>query len=632
MCGIAGIVAVAPDAPMAERVGRMLALLAHRGPDDHGIWEKEGVCFGHRRLSIIDLTAAGHQPMVDDERQSVITFNGEIYNFGELRAELATLGVMFCSRTDTEVLLKGYGVWGDAVVHRLKGFFAFALWDGRSRRLFCARDPFGKKPFYYVVQGRRFIFASEVEAVVQGLATRPPVNPHALVHFLWKGYTPRGESIYDGVATLQAGSCLAFDATSGTVRTWEYRPLAFHCATDADRTYAATLEECDGLLTQAVQRRLQSDVPIGVLLSGGVDSSLVTLLAAQVSSQPIHTFTAAFVGDPSDESAEAARVVEQAQTQHVVTPIVMDNIPTMLPKLIAAYGEPFGDESAIPTYALFAAIKPYATVILTGDGGDEVGGGYKDVRLFHWRERTKKFSAARPLLRVLDAQRLLDARRRSLRYLGYVCRAMSANGGTLFTDLIRSGWSVEWRRQWFRPEWWRSTEGDRVEHETMAEFTAAGRVDLERYLTATLERLTQAFLVKIDRASMAHSIEARSPFLDIDLFAMLSRLAVKDLLKGGESKPLLKDLLDRRMGARYARRPKRGFTPPLIRWLRQPEAVAWVESQLTAPGAFVQMLLRPGTVAHLLRRHATGYDETGRIWKLLILNAWHARYLSGHTE
>jgi asparagine synthase (glutamine-hydrolysing) len=282
MCAIAGFVTYVPFEDKRSRVEKMLTLLAHRGPDDEGLWEDDTVCLGHKRLAILDLSSAGHQPM-GDRYGNVLVYNGEIYNFKELRDDLQNLGVHFHSRSDTEVLLHGYRIWGEEIIYKIKGFFAFAIWDAKRRILFCGRDPFGKKPFYYFWRNQQFIFASEIEALVAGLNFRPEPDSQGIAHYLLKGYFTPGRSVYKSIDMLKAGCSLRLDLKKGTLRQSPYWQPRFQLGRFSLRDFYKVTTRCEQLIGEAVRRRFQSDVPVGVLLSGGVDSSLIALISRTIS-------------------------------------------------------------------------------------------------------------------------------------------------------------------------------------------------------------------------------------------------------------------------------------------------------------------------------------------------------------
>lgn len=623
MCGITGYVSREIDPKGRHAVERMTRRLIHRGPDDSGIYTAGGINLGHRRLSILDLSPKGHQPMVAGD--AVLTFNGEIYNYRELRAELESLGISFNSNGDTEVLLKSYLTWGIDCIRRFRGMFAFAIWDGHRRRLICGRDPFGKKPFYYHFDGARLIFASEPEALVTGLTKRPELDAPCVAHYLLKGYMPLKKSIYQSINTLPPANVMTWDLISTELKLERYVEVGFNLAENS-RKYdrAVLLEECEGALKQSVRRRLASDVPIGTLLSGGVDSSLVTMLAAESSSDMQKAFTISFDEQGFDETPFASQVAAISAVPHHIIEGKNHNLPSMLDQLLTVFGEPFGDPSAIPSYLVFNSLKNHVTVALTGDGGDEVFAGYKGVRLFHLRKMLLAFSGATDLMPMAGMLMLIHHRNRRLREAGYFLAALREKSSDAYYMLHQSGWTELWRKRAMRPEMWRATDESQIDQNDRDAFVAAGKGDLERYLNMMLERLAQYFLVKIDRTSMANSIEARSPMLDADLISLTQNLSSEQLVKGGEEKSLLKEILETRMGREFSRRKKMGFTPPLGNWLASPQTRSWLEDRLTDPESLSYAVFKPESIRQLLNKTG-GTDHSGRIWKLIFLNEWHRK-------
>ena len=337
----------------------------------------------------------------------------------------------------------------------------------------------------------------------------------------------------------------------------------------------------------------------------------------------IETFSVTFKGTVFDESEFAARVASASRANHHAFDVEMGSLKNVLSDLVRVYGEPFGDDSALPTYLLFKKIKPFVKVVLTGDGGDEAFAGYKDVQPFLWRNILSPVLGIGDLSGARIRKWLLHSRWRKCREAGYGLMALGASGAALFLSLYRNGWTREWRRRFLRSEIWKLTGEEAVERETEGDFQAAGDDDLERYLNMTIERLTQAYLVKIDRASMASSIEARSPFLDVDLFDWTSGLDRKTLLHGRKQKSILKDLLRGHMGSEFTSRKKMGFTPPLPLWLRQENMVNWLRSSLLHKDSIVLELCTPEGIDELIEMHRKGNDQTGRLWRLIFLNEWH---------
>lgn len=612
MCGIAGLLGESPADPASA-----LSALSHRGPDDEGVFRSDRIWFGHRRLSIVDLSSAGHQPMERDG--NVIVFNGMIYNFQPLRDELSAAGYEFRSKSDTEVLLHAYRHWGTKAFERLRGFFALAIWDASADELTCARDPFGKKPLYYSFDGRRFGFASEVQALVAMLSARPRIRRDGIAHYLLTGYFEPGRSVYDGIDCLPAGHVLTVDAEAMRIRLEPFNTPRFRPGRKRDRE--TIMRRAEELVDESVRRRLIADVPIGLLLSGGVDSALTGFTATRLSSGSLEAFTVRFPGSSADE-AGADYVARRAGIEHHLLPLSSVDFRTTFPALVRAYGEPFGDTSALPTYLIFEALKGRVKVALTGDGGDELFGGYRDLDTFRLRRRLRPLSGVGNLVSLARLERLTNSRFTKVREAAFGIAATRRSSSELLYLLHRGGWTRGWRKRYFRPEAVLAVAGAHADESLLGRFEENGTTDFERYMNWSIERLTQGFLTKLDRASMAHGIEARSPLLDIDLFEWAGRLAVGDLLPRGERKAILKRLLDRYVEPEYSRQTKRGFSPPLVAWFAEPDTLSWIRTRLTMPDGPIDWLIAPGAVDDMLGALARGSDHTLRIWRLLFLAEW----------
>lgn len=614
MCGIAGLAGRLDPHDARTRAAAMTRLLEHRGPDGTGGFEADGVWLGHTRLAVIDLSEAANQPMFD--RDNVLIFNGEIYNFKDLRKSLEVEGVIFSTNSDSEVLLKGYRAWGRSIVERLDGMFAFVIWDAARRSLFCARDRFGEKPFYFFSTDGTFSFASEVEALVAGLDRRPDLDAEALGDYLLRGYYRPGRSIYRGVRTLEAGSWLTFDVDAERLQTGVYGKPQFEPGDQ--RVASKDLVERTGTeLSAAVRRCMISDVPLGVLLSGGIDSSLIALKAGEA----IPAFTVTYPGSNLDEASFARQVAQRAGNRHVEIPLESPSLAKLAGEIVRCYGEPFGDLSAAPTYSLFRRIAGEVTVTLSGEGGDELFDGYLDGRLFALRHRLHRQPSTNPPV-MASVARLLESPSRTVRRVGYAIGTLTLSGPSLAVSLFREGWTAANRARALTAEG-RRLIGERTpEDEVGRSFAAGGSEESQRYLNFALERLTQAYLVKVDRASMAHSIEARCPFLLKDMFNLVRDLAGQSAY-WPESKWPLKELASRRFGRGFASRRKMGFTPPMGDWLRNTETVAWMRGLFFDRQAFVPSIFDKAAIDRMIDAHLAGESHQGRLWRLAQLELWH---------
>lgn len=565
MCGIYGLVmqegVVVPEAIVAQR-----DRLYHRGPDDAGLWisPSRQVGLAHRRLSIIDLSAAGRQPMASHDGRYVIVFNGEIYNYLALRSELASLGYVFKSASDTEVILNAYQAWGDKCLDRFNGMYSLAIYDhgdaGKTSSLFLARDRAGKKPLYYAHQSRRFEFASELKAI----STHAGLDLNAVNHYLALGYVPHDLCIVAGVAKLPPAHAARFDLASGKLRVWRYWTLPANCpATDADSE--ALADEAGTLIEDATRLRLAADVPVGVLLSGGLDSSLIVAAASRVSSAPVQTFTIALPGSRLDESAYARIVARHFGAQHHELPLADSGLAT-LGELAPFVDEPIADSSLIPTYLVSKLTRRHVTVALGGDGGDELFGGYGD------------YGAS-----------LADARR--LRYIPKSIVTLAARAASRLPAGVRGrnrvaslrGGACEqmiWGRPYFDTSLRRRILSGKALDELGPNLEAPEQFLYGLFQTGSddLDRMTRThfgsilpddFLAKVDRASMMVSLEMRSPLLDHRLVEFaFGRVPSYWKVHGNETRRIQKILARRWLPSELDVDRKQGFSVPMDSWLR----------------------------------------------------------------
>lgn len=633
MCGIAGYIDYAtPDADeLRWRAGRMSRALQHRGPDDHGVWvdSAAGVALAHRRLSIIDLSSSGAQPMSVDGRYTIV-YNGEIYNFRELRADLARIGERFRGDSDTEVVLAAIRHWGiEPALQRFNGMFAFALWDAATRELTLARDRMGEKPLYYGWHGHMLLFGSELKALRAHPAFRGTVDPSALSLYLRHGYVPSPYTIYAGTMKLPAGTRVTVrpewgaSARPNPVEYWSLGALGASEPQDGiDASDEQRIGALETLLGNAVGIRMISDVPLGAFLSGGIDSSLVVALMQRNSSSPVRTFSIGFSEKAHDEAPFARRVAAHLGTDHtelIVTPQVALGI---IPSLPAIYDEPFGDSSAIPTTVLSALTREHVTVALSGDGGDELFGGYTRYGRAEkaWRARAMLPGPARQL--AAGALRRLAAR-----HVGDVAeKGRAARMGRL-AGLLESRGHVEqygamttyWSEQELQP----GVRGYDTAITDAARWRTFDDPTQSLMYCDALMYLPDDILVKVDRASMWSSLEARVPMLDHRVVEHAWGLPREMRVRGGKRKWILRQILARHVPSALFERPKAGFRVPVGEWLRGPLR-EWAES-LLAPELLVAHQLSPEPVLARWREHQTGrVDHTDRLWIVLMFQAWLA--------
>jgi asparagine synthase (glutamine-hydrolysing) len=626
MCGIAGAVSLSPMLrPDRERVRRMSGLIAHRGPDADGSWEAPSgrAVFAHRRLSIIDLES-GQQPMLDPTGQIGLVFNGEIYNYREVRQELRRRGGHFRTDSDTEVILGLYQESGLECVHELRGMFAFALWDENRGRLLLARDRLGKKPLYYTVEDGCLYFASSLHALHETATRRWEIDPAAVDSFLTLSYIPAPQTIFRGVHKLGAGTMLTVQGAQVDVR--DYWSMA-EAAEPFAGSYAEAVDRLDELVNTAVELRLRSDVPLGVFLSGGIDSSLVTAVAVRQSAQPVQTFSIGFDHAGFDESGYAARIAQHLGTVHHTFRARADLLHT-LPEMVRHYGEPYADSSALATWLLARETRKHVTVALGGDGGDECFAGYDWYRT---QARLQRFNRAVPEeVFALASQSLGGALRTALprsRRAGQIHRGLATLGtrrGAPRFAALRSFVGPEEVRRLYAGELRelrRTAAGptallvSRYEECEGSELRRMRWVDITTYLADCL-------LPKVDVATMAHGLEARAPLLDQEILRFALSLPDEWMVDHQGGKKILKEVLHRYCPPELFARPKQGFSLPLGAWFRQSlntriEALPDSE-RLRSTG-----WLDPAGIRTLLAEQMAGLrDHSQRLYSLLVLDEW----------
>jgi asparagine synthase (glutamine-hydrolysing) len=632
MCGIAGAVYTSSRARSAEdlqsTVARMSEALRHRGPDDRGLWSDEDCTLGHRRLAIIDLSEAGRNPLSNEQGTIWITYNGEVYNYQSLRKELEGLGHRFRTRTDTEVIVYAYQQWGEASVKRLRGMFAFAIWDRPRRRLFLARDRVGKKPLFYTQSGGRFLFASELQGLTADAGVARKVNPRAIDAYLSWGYVPAPDTAFEGVFKLPPAHYLTLElkpegAAPRVERYWdiEYEPKL----KIGEREAAEALRE---KLTEATRLRLISDVPLGAFLSGGIDSSIVVGLMAELSDRPVKTFSIGFEEEAYNELDHARRVADLCGTDHsefIVKPDALE----ILPNLVRHYGEPYADSSAIPTFYVSQMTRASVTVALNGDGGDESFAGYERYlanRIAEWVRAVPGGAwPARALSRVLPDS--LDAKsrvRQAKRFLSVASQPMAKRYGRWV-----GYFGQEAKRRLFSREMNSAVNGHRAEHWVESLFDRTRGLDpVDRAMAVDVRSyLPYDLLVKVGITAMANSLEARSPFLDHEVMEQAARLPVELKLKGRESKYLLKRAFPDLLPPENVNRRKMGFGVPVGEWFRGP-LEALLKDALLSGQAMRRAYFQPEAIRSLVTDHIEHRaDHSFPLWNLLMLELWHREFI-----
>jgi asparagine synthase (glutamine-hydrolysing) len=615
MCGISGYLSDDPRA--RDALPAMTAALAHRGPDADGYHVDGAAGLGHRRLSVIDL-AGSRQPLVSADGAIAVVFNGEIYNFRALRTELQAAGHAFATQGDGEVLVHGWRQWGRRVLDRIAGMFAFALWDRDRRELFLARDHLGVKPLYYAWENGSFVFGSELKALLPFPGLPRAIDLDALALFLECQYIPAPHTVYQAIRKLPAGHWLSVrEGKLHRGRYWKPSYVPKHAFTPA-----AAVDELERRFTRSVESMLVADVPLGAFVSGGVDSGLVAAIATERAGRPLDTFNLGFTGhDVGSEHVEAERVARHIGSRHHCLMLAPGDVLPALDRWVEVFDEPFGDQAALPTMLLAEYARKAVTVVLTGEGADEVFGGYRNyVSRLREEPITRVLGAAgSPLPWLLRRLPGRIARDRILKAAAEPRARRYATIPNIYESLLRG--------EYFAPSFnaaARARIAD-VAGKLYAECDSPAYLDHLLDIDARLW-LPDDLLAKVDRATMAFSLEARVPYLDHEFYGWCARLDPGLKIDGRARKVILKRLAERYLPADIVHRPKQGFMMPLERWLAR-ELKDDIAQALGPAGLARRGIVRPEAIARIVAEHASGRkNHAMRLWVLLILERWFARY------
>ncbi|KPK41439.1 MAG: hypothetical protein AMJ78_05490 [Omnitrophica WOR_2 bacterium SM23_29] len=626
MCGICGIVNINKAKVPEESIRAMTTALAHRGPDDEGIYSVPGVCLGHRRLSIIDLSSAGHQPLPNEDRTIWVILNGEIYNYKDLRIDLEKKGHIFRSNSDTEVLVHLYEEKGQDCVKSLVGMFAFAIWDSRKEMLFLARDRIGKKPLLYFFSNGNFCFASEFSALLKSKLIEKEINLEALDYYLTFGYIPAPLTIYKNVFKLMPAHILTF--RNGEIKTERYWQL------DYGRKISLSEEEAEeeilSLLTDAVRVRLYSDVPLGVFLSGGIDSSMVVGLMSRIYNQRIKTFSIGFDESDYNELKYARNIARCFNTDHnefIVKPKALDVLPT----LVERYGEPYADPSCIPTYYVSKISKQYVTVVLNGDGGDELFAGYERYQAMLYSKVIDSFPEfikrganslfVKTIPESIDSRKFVRKMRRFFEATSLPMHKRYIKWIGIFDDdfksKIYSQDIIASTDNFTTGEFFRYCLSDSI---NLGFIDRLMKLDTSTYLPDDL-------LVKADIASMANALEARSPFLDHRLMEFAVSLPSYFKLKGITRKYILKKIAAKFIPEKNINRTKQGFGVPIGQWFRA-ELKDYLCDNLLSSKFLKRGYFDSGAIKEMVNLHISRQkDYSFQLWALLMFELWHRKFM-----
>ena len=603
----------------------MASALIHRGPDGEGAWIRGNVGLAHRRLAIIDLSTAANQPMCNEDGSIWITFNGEVYNFVELRKELQERGHSFRTHSDTEVIIHAYEEYGRGCLDKLRGMFAFAIWDAPARTLFLARDRVGKKPLFYYHGPDRFLFASEIKALLTESSVPRETDPIAIDHFLALGYVPGPRTAFNGIKKLPPAHWL--EVRNGKLETGRYWKLNYapkHRISAKDAVAELNLQ-----LAEAVRLRLVSDVPLGAFLSGGVDSTAVVIHMAEMMNRPVRTFSVGFGAHTFDERPFARVVAERYGTDHTEL-MVESPVSDILTRLVWHYDEPFGDSSAVPSYLISELTRQHVTVVLNGDGADESFAGYDWYKMDRLIQRGEvlPLSVREGFASLMKRMPANWKKKKLLWHLARLAEVMALSPCRRYAQWVEH-FGPKARQRMFTDDFADTVKESNPDRLFSTSFADS---DADDWLDTVLEAdvnlyLADDLLVKMDRATMASSLEGRSPFLDHVFMEFAARLPVAFKQAWGQKKRILKASLRGRVPDALLDRPKMGFSVPINEWFRT-DLREMAHDVLLSPRCSQREYFTPASVEKLLQEHSEGLSDHGaRLWDLLMLELWHRTYI-----
>jgi len=624
MCGICGIFHQGKLNITSEQICRMRDTMIERGPDTAGFKLLPESALGHRRLKIIDLSDSGNQPMTNEDKTLWLVFNGEIYNFQSLKKTLLQNGHDFKSGTDSEVIIHGYEQWGSNIFEKLTGMFAIALYDSHKKQLVLARDRMGKKPLFYSELNGVVYFSSDIKSIIEALPEQPSLDLAALDCYLHHIAVPDQHSIYQNVKKVYPGTYLIFNKEGKQVCTyWEWN---YSVKTENPEKYI--LNKCEKLLTDAILKRTISDVPIGIMLSGGVDSSLIAAILSRNTSRTVKTFTVGFKNHPQDDVVAARKVAELYKTDH--TELILDyDVSSNLLELVWQFGEPFADSSAIPTYLVSKAAKEHITVMLTGDGGDEAFGGYgRTIAALNTQILTRIYppflhNPTRWLLKNIGINPESDSLAGKMYYY------LNYRAGFPYQSFYNTMGFHKYRNQLWNPKIFRQLSGHNPLHPFHDNFEKVAKLNsIDQVLFVDgRTRLMYDYLVKVDRSTMANSVEARSPFLDTELLEYCAKIPPRIKFKKRRTKYLLKKIGEKYLPKSLLYTEKRGFGVPVDSWIRNDlkniSEKLLFNRRAAARGYFDHHFIR-----QIWNEHQSGkVNHKHRLWALIWFELWHLMFI-----
>lgn len=605
MCGITGLLNF-KDFINRQVIEAMTASLSHRGPDGEGIFIKDNIAIGHRRLAIIDL-ATGQQPLCNEDETVWVTFNGEIYNYLDLREQLLQAGHQFRTKSDTEVIVHAYEEWGDSCVEKFRGMFAFGIVDLNKERLFLARDQLGIKPLYYLSTPDCFAFASELQAL-RKVSVNLDIDIQAIDQYLWLQYIPAPKTIFQQIKKLSPAHRISITFDGKLSEPQEYWQLSFN--SNYQKTEKEWLEKFDFILKESVKAHLVSDVSFGAFLSGGVDSSATVAYMSQLLEQPVKTFSIGFEEEEFNELQYAEIPAKLWQTEHHTEIVKLESLDVLLPKLVKHYGEPFGDSSAIPTYYVCKMARQHVTMVLSGDGGDECFAGYNTYKSWmawlHQEEKPLWKRLAYPIAQILNPERYPPRNPNLKSWFRFITQIPS--------DIRHQLWQEDYQNLVNQPIEVFTQENPKIEDYAWSQ--KAQYIDIKTYLPGSI-------LTKVDVVSMMNSLEVRTPIVDIEVFEFAATIPeslniTRNSQGDWEGKLLFKKLLSCHYDKDFLHRPKMGFSTPIERWFSQQGDYRQIlEERFLSQDSRLQQYFKPEMLKTLLQQKATQ-----PLWLLLFLDEW----------
>ncbi|MFQ5964629.1 MAG: asparagine synthase (glutamine-hydrolyzing) [Candidatus Scalinduaceae bacterium] len=629
MCGICGIYSKGSEKINRGTVVKMRDVMINRGPDDAGVHIAPHIGLGHRRLSIIDITSAGHQPISNEDGTIWLVCNGEIYNFFELRNKLIEKGHVFRSQADIEVLIHGYEEWGlENLLQETNGMFAFAIWDSIREELILVRDRLGVKPLFYMEKDGRVFFSSDIKSIWLGYDKDLTLNYKAIDHFLYASCIPQEYSIFKEVKKVLPAHYVKFNKYRTLVKNYWFLDFKIK----EKRNEEELVEEVKERLLLAVKKRMISDVSLGAFLSGGVDSSLMVALMATMSDSPVKTFSIGFKEDSYNELNYAKMVADKYSTEHhefIVEPALI----SIIPDIIWSYGEPFADSSQIPTYYVAKMTRKHVKVALTGDGGDESFCGYANAKAYYYSSYYRKYlpSFLSSKLLPLFLNAFVSTSKAGSRGIVGKIKTMTEYGSGKFENGLkfRGIFGFDRREKLYSPEFKQKLLGHDPNDINAKYITSTDAIEyIDKALYVDIKtRLPDDFLTKVDVATMMNSLEARSPFLDYELIEFAARIPSNIKLKHGRQKYLLKKIASNYLPHDAIYRKKQGFSIPIGFWFRDNFSLL-IKEILLSDRAAKRGYFEMDNIKSLLEEHLTGtYDHTRRLWALICLELWHMMFI-----